>query len=107
MKNNLTEARFQFLAGVINENEFKQLSESDFNIDWNQQQIVSVGEDGGETWIDFKDPELNSNEDFDFAIPKSDFEAVISGQNDNVYDGDNQSYSITPEAAKMILSKIS
>jgi hypothetical protein len=24
MKNNLTEARFQFLAGVINENEFKQ-----------------------------------------------------------------------------------
>jgi hypothetical protein len=25
MKNNLTEARFQFLAGVINENEFKQL----------------------------------------------------------------------------------
>lgn len=28
MKNNLTEARFQFLAGVINESEFKQLSEN-------------------------------------------------------------------------------
>jgi hypothetical protein len=27
MKNTLTEARFQFLAGVINENEFKQLNE--------------------------------------------------------------------------------
>jgi hypothetical protein len=27
MKNNLTEARLQFLAGVINENEFKQLNE--------------------------------------------------------------------------------
>jgi hypothetical protein len=27
MKNALTEARFQFLAGVINENEFKQLNE--------------------------------------------------------------------------------
>lgn len=27
MKNNLTEARFQFLAGVINESEFKQLNE--------------------------------------------------------------------------------
>jgi hypothetical protein len=28
MKNNLTEARFQFLAGVINENEFKNLNEA-------------------------------------------------------------------------------
>jgi hypothetical protein len=28
MKNNLTEARLQFLAGVINENEFKQLDKS-------------------------------------------------------------------------------
>ncbi len=28
MKNNLTEARFQFLAGVINESEFKQLDKS-------------------------------------------------------------------------------
>jgi hypothetical protein len=28
MKNNLTEARLQFLAGVINENEFKQLNEN-------------------------------------------------------------------------------
>ncbi len=107
MKKNLTEARFQFLAGVINENEFKQLNESDFNIDWNKQQVVGVDEDGGETWIDFKDPELNSDEDFDFSIPKSDFEAVVSGQDGSVYDGDNQSYSITPEAAKMILDKIS
>lgn len=32
MKNNLTEARFQFLAGVINESEFKQLNEeNEFN----------------------------------------------------------------------------
>ena len=31
MKNNLTEARFQFLAGVINENEFKQLNENEGN----------------------------------------------------------------------------
>ena len=28
MKNNLSEARLQFLAGVINENEFKQLAEN-------------------------------------------------------------------------------
>lgn len=28
MKNNLTEARLQFLAGIINENEFKQLDKS-------------------------------------------------------------------------------
>jgi len=31
MKNNLTEARFQFLAGVINENEVKQLKEKENN----------------------------------------------------------------------------
>jgi hypothetical protein len=29
MKNNLTESRFQFLAGVINENEVKQLNEEE------------------------------------------------------------------------------
>jgi len=29
MKNNLTESRFQFLAGVINENESKQLNEEE------------------------------------------------------------------------------
>jgi hypothetical protein len=39
MKKTLTEARFQFLAGVINENEFKQLSE--------MEDITSKLEDAG------------------------------------------------------------
>ena len=102
---NINLNRWAKLAG-INENE-ELGNESDFNIDWNKQQVVGVGEDGGKTWIDFKDPELNSDEDFDFSIPKSDFETAASGQDDSVYDGDNQSYSITPEAAKIILDKIS
>ena len=51
MKNNLTEARFQFLAGVINESEFKQLNEVD-NQSTNKY-IDIASEDGDEF------PELN------------------------------------------------
>jgi RNA polymerase sigma-70 factor (ECF subfamily) len=39
MKNNLTEARFQFLAGVINENEFKQLAENELEKKENEMYI--------------------------------------------------------------------
>jgi hypothetical protein len=46
MKNNLTEARFQFLAGVINENEFKQLDEIE-NQSTNKY-VDTVSEDGDE-----------------------------------------------------------
>jgi hypothetical protein len=57
MKNNLTEVRFQFLAGVINENEFNQLSENQlignlFNptededgmidYEWNDSNVIDV-----------------------------------------------------------------
>jgi hypothetical protein len=55
MKNNLTEARFQFLAGVINENEFKQLNEIEditskleaAGLDFSDGILGGVGSGGG------------------------------------------------------------
>ncbi len=43
MKNNLTEARFQFLAGVINESEFKQLNEEKIPF-FHQAQILNLAD---------------------------------------------------------------
>ena len=55
MKNNLTEARFQFLAGVINENEFKQLNEDILELKQMSKQLYSFLKSKG-----FQ-PELKSN----------------------------------------------
>jgi len=50
MKNNLTEARFQFLAGVINENKLKQLNEEEAS------EIIPGGRDKDFALRGVKDP---------------------------------------------------
>ena len=65
MENTLTEARFQFLAGVINENEFKQLNENDDLLPL-LQRYVGASYDADQGWgedADIAEKDIETIED--------------------------------------------
>jgi len=96
MKNNLTEARFQFLAGVINENEFKQLNESEEstflpmasgdeylwdniekNIENNKEEIMNkLGINSYEEFEKLKDKYYSGLIDIDYPSDYYDFDLI-------------------------------
>ena len=92
----------QKLAGLINENEMTD-NDTDFpNINWNAVSVSAPEQDeNGTTWVEMTD----ENEDSFFLDLRS-IQAASNGKENFVIDGDNQTYSITPEEAKNLLSKM-
>jgi hypothetical protein len=99
MKQQLNEIkRMQQLAGLIKENN----NSTDYpNIDWASVKVGSPETEwDGKTWINISD------ENGDFYIEMDGLKgAATANKQTYVMDGDNQTYSISPEEAKMIFSK--
>lgn len=102
MKTQLNEIkRMQQLAGLINENEIMDDDNDYSDVNWNEVSLSSPEQDEhGITWVEMTD---------DKGSVYLDVRSIISaakGEYNNVSDGDNQTYSITSEEAKNLLSRI-
>ena len=94
--------RMQELAGLIKENEMIN-NDTDFpNMNWKAISISAPEQDeNGMTWVEMTDEKGDSS----FLDLKS-IQVAANGKENFVIDGDNQTYSITPEEAKSLLSKM-
>jgi len=96
MKNNLTEARLQFLAGVINENEFKQLVENNIFADYTSS--------SGEDRIEVKLARNLSEEIFAMENSEGTIDSLFTEEMEQYKEGNDDFYANKEEALKAFTS---
>jgi hypothetical protein len=99
--------RMQQLAGLLKEN---SNFDDDFDVDqdWSELEFLGTEEDHQGIWLMFVDPEdeYAEEEGYSFAIPKSQIEKVLNGDQNGVNDGSNMYHSMSKEVAQQLLSQI-
>jgi hypothetical protein len=104
MKTQLNEIkRMQQLAGLLKENEIMDDDPvNDYSdVNWGEVSLSSpLQDEHGITWVEMTDDKGSSYLDVRSII------AAAKGEYNHVSDGDNQTYSITSEEAKNLLSRI-
>jgi hypothetical protein len=85
----------------------KEDSNFDIDQDWSKLEFLGTKEDYQGTWLMFLDPEDEYvEEEYSFAIPKSQIEKVLNDDQDGVNDGSNIYHSMNKEVAQYLLSQI-
>jgi len=85
----------------------KEDSNFDIDQDWSKLEFLGTKEDHQGTWLMFLDPEDEyAEEEYSFAIPKSQIEKVLNDDQDGVNDSSNIYHSMNKEVAQHLLSQI-
>jgi hypothetical protein len=86
----------------------KEDSNFDIDQDWSKLEFLGTKKDHQGIWLMFLDPEdeYAEEEEYSFAIPKSQIEKVLNDDQDGVNDGSNIYHSMNKEVAQHLLSQI-
>ena len=101
---------FTYKIKKINVNEILREIEEEFDYitNWDNVELVRTEEGSEGTWCLFLGPEgpFSDDEDWNFAVLKSEIQDVANGEQDYVLDGDNESTNMSRYQAQRILKKL-